>query len=345
MAHTRIRVDRHRWKQNQEALVCKPDFVLEHIVPLVPEIALEGIRPEWAVDIVRNKASGRLTLRYDIGGLARIYGKAYFDLSAAAEAHQSLTHLWKQGFAVGSNLEVPEPLGLIPEANLMLMRSAEGVPMDMRVGIGPIEAALADARLAARWLVKYQSAAIPWLRAESPCEKFEILKIADAIAKVAAECPEHSALLIEMIHGLRSLAPKSNSLPPVVPLHGQYRPAHVFIDDKQATVIDIEKICLSDPAKDVARFCHVLKKACLEERGDVGRSDRIAQEFIAEYRTHSESNLENMPYFRALFAVKAIAKLLKSRKVEETQRQSMCQAYQAEFERWVQHGRISAMAA
>jgi hypothetical protein len=339
------RVDRHAWKQNQEALFSTPDFVWKHILPLVPEIALEGNRPEWALDIVRNKASGRITLRYEIGGFAPIYGKAYFDFSAAAEAHGSLTHLWKQGFAVGSNLEVPKPLGLIPQANLVLMRSAEGASLDKRAGAGPIEVALADARAAARWLVKYQGTEIPGLRAESPCEKLEILKIADAVSKVAAECPGHSALLIDMIHGLRSIAPKSNSSPRAVPMHGQFRPAHVFIHEARATVIDIEKLCLSDPAKDVARFCHVLKKTCLEERGDTERADRIAHEFVAEYRTHSESNLENMPYFRALLALKAFAKLLKNRKVEEAHRQSMGQAYQAEFERWVRHGVVSRMAA
>ena len=339
------RLDRQAWKQNQEALFSDPEFVWGEVAPLVPELAREGNRPEWAVKIVRNKAAGRLTLRYTFGDLAPIHGKAYFDFPVAADAHRWLTDLWMQGFAPGSNLEVPEPLGFIPEANLVLMGTAEGASMDKRVASGPIEAALADARLAARWLVKYQSAAIPGLPAESPCEKLEILKIASAIAKVAAECPEHSAMLIDMIHDLRSVAPKSNSSPAVLPMHGQFRPAHVFIDGARATVIDIEKICLSDPAKDVARFCHVLKKTCLEERGDLERYDRVAQEFVEEYRAHRGANLENLPYYRALLALKAFAKLLKNRKVEEGQRLSMGKAYQAEFERWVQHGVVSSVAA
>jgi hypothetical protein len=345
MSRAGTRNDRHAWKQNQEALFSDPDFVRERIVPLVPEVACKKNRPDWTVEIVRNKDAGRLTLRYTIGAFARVYGKAYFDFSAATEAHRCLTHLWVHGFAPGSNLVVPEPLGVIPEANLILMRSAEGISLDRRTGTGSIEVALADARLAARWLVKYQSTAFPGLRAESPCEKLEILKIADAVAKVAAECPEHSALLIDMIHDLRSVAPKGNASPPVVPLHGQFRPAHVFVDGTRATVIDIEKICLSDPAKDVARFCHVLKKTCLEERGDVERSGRVAQEFIGEYRVHCGSNLENLPYYCALLSFKAFAKLLKNRKVEEGLRHSMGQAYRAEFERCVQHGQVSSVAA
>jgi hypothetical protein len=345
MSDARTRSDRHAWKQNQEALFNDPDFVWERIVPLVPEVAGLWTRPEWAVEIVRNKAAGRLTLRYAFGDFARIYGKAYFDFPAAKEAHKCLTDLWMQGFASDSNLEVPMPLGVIPEANLVLMHSAAGTSLDKHIGAGSIEASLAGARMAARWLVKYQNTMLPGLRAESPCEKLEILKLADALAKVAAECPEHSALLIEMIHDLRSVAPKSNSSPPVVPMHGQFRPAHVFIDETRATVIDIEKICLSDPAKDVARFCHVLKKTCLEDHGDAERADRVAHEFVAEYRAHSESNLENMPYFRALLALKAFAKLLKNRKVDLAHRQSMSQAYQAEFQWWVRHGVVSRRAA
>lgn len=116
------------------------------------------------------------------------------------------------------------------------------------------------------------------------------------------------------------------------PVHGQFRPAHVFIESNRATVIDIEKICLSDPAKDVARFVHALKKNCLEESGDAQRAEQLAGEFVAEYRRIADSNLENLDYFRALLAFKALAKLLKSRKVNEEKRQAIGELYIAEFE-------------
>jgi hypothetical protein len=86
MSRAESRLDRHAWKRNQEALFSDPDFVWEEIVPRVPEVASDGNRPEWSVEIVRNKAAGRLTLGYRIGALAPIYGKAYFDFSAATEA-------------------------------------------------------------------------------------------------------------------------------------------------------------------------------------------------------------------------------------------------------------------
>ena len=49
-----------------------------------------------------------------------------------------------QGFASGSNLEIPEPLGVIPEANLVLMGTAEGARWTSALATGPIDAALAE---------------------------------------------------------------------------------------------------------------------------------------------------------------------------------------------------------
>jgi hypothetical protein len=345
MGREGTRLDRRAWKQNQESVFGNPDFIRQRVLALLPEFAGATNSPEWRFEVIRNKAAGRSTLLYSAGESAQIYGKAYFDFAAADEAYRSLRHLWANGFANGSMLEVPEPLGIVAEANLVLMRPARGGAMDQRAGNVPLEEALSDARLAARWLVKFQDAKIPGLRAESPCEKLEILKLADAVAKVAAECPEQSGLLIDMIHDLRAVAPKGNVLPALAPSHGQFRPAHVFIEGNSATVIDVEKLCLSDPAKDVARFCHVLKKTCLEEQGDPARAERISQEFVAEYAAHRAAGLENLAYFRALLAFKAFAKLLKNKKVDEGLRESMGQAYREEFELWVRKGAASEMAA
>src|SRR5205807_1899204 len=140
---------------------------------------------------------------------------------------------------------------------------------------------------------------------------------------------------------LHAAAPKANSSSPLVPVHGQFRPAHVFIDGKHATVIDIEKICLSDPAKDVARFVHVLKKNCFEEGSDRQRTGELIDEFIAEYRELAPSNSVNLSYFRALLAFKALAKLVKSDKLGEGEREAIGGMYRREFE-YLVHGTVWA---
>lgn len=329
------RLDRWNWKQ-QEGLFADPDFVLRQVVPRVPELTRGRNSADWNVEIIRSKASDRITLRYTFGSLATVYGKAYFDASLGRATHGWLVHLWKEGFCTGSGLEIPEPLDFIEEANLLIMRPAKGMPLHEFTAASSLEKAVTATRSAARWLWKFHSAEIPGLPVQSSCERTEIFDVAGALAKAAAECPDRSSLLIEMLHELHFIAPKDDLLWQMVPLHGQFRPAHVFTDGHRATVIDIEKIWLSDPAKDIARYVHVLKKTCFEEGGDAQRAGELERAFINEYRRLAPSGLRNLTYFRALLLLKAFAKLLKSRKVDEGERQAMGEMYRAEFERTIQ---------
>src|SRR5205823_6895 len=106
------------------------------------------------------------------------------------------------------DLEIPEPLGFIEEPSLLLMRRAEGTPLNELAAASSLEQALGAARVAARWLVKYHATHMPGLPVQSPCEAIEIFKTADMLAKTAADCPCHSSLLIGMLHDLHALAPR-----------------------------------------------------------------------------------------------------------------------------------------
>ncbi len=345
MTRAEMRLKRRNWKERQEELAADREFVAQEVVPLVPELTRSLDPVNWTIEIVRSKATDRTTLRYAFGCIAVIYGKLYFDPSLGRATYSTLAHLWKQGFAAGSGLEVPEPLGFLEEANLLLVRRAGGRPLNELATAASLEEALTAVRMAARWLAKYHATEIPGLPVQSPCERIEILSIADALAKVAAEYPQGSSLLISMLHDLHGALSTGKSSSRLVPTHGQFRPAHVFSDGKRATVIDIEKVCLSDPAKDVARFVHALKKICVEEGRNPQRGDELSQEFIAEYRMLSPSGLENLAYFRALLALKAFAKLLKSHKVDEGERQAIGKMYRLEFERATHGNAFQGVAA
>jgi len=313
---------------------------------LVPELTRSSDdRVNWTVEVVRSKATCRTTVRYTFERIAVIYGKLYFDRSLGRATYSTLAHLWKQGFAAGSGLEVPEPLGFLEEASLLLLRRAADTPLNELAVVGTLQEALTAVRIAARWLAKYHATEIPGLPVQSPCERIEILSIADARAKVAAEYPQYSPLLIGMLHDLHGALSTHKSSSRLVATHGQFRPAHVFSDGKRATVIDIEKICLSDPAKDVARFVHSLKKICIGEGHNPERGDELSREFVAEYRMLSPSGLGNLAYFRALLAFKAFAKLLKSHKVDEDERQALGEMYRLEFERTTHGNAFQGVAA
>ncbi len=344
MSRAGTRQQREGWTQQQKRKLADADFVARHVMPRVPEAAAAPADTPWTVDFVRAKATGRMTIRYSFAGAADIFGKAYYDASLGVQAHQWLQHLWNKGFDARSAHQVPEALAYIADENLLLMRAARGVPLSDLIAAGPLDWAVAGTRAAAQWLAKYHAARIPGLSAETPCEKIEVLKLADALAKVAAECPQHAPVLIDLLHEFRTVAPSANSSPPLAPLHGQFRPAHVFLDGPAVIVIDLDKIRLSDPAKDVARFVHVIWKTCLEAAGDLDGADRVAQEFVSAYGAVAPANLENLAYFKALYCLKAFAKLLKSGKVEEQARQTILGEYRAEFARCTA-GSLGASAA
>jgi hypothetical protein len=345
MASVETRVERKDWKERQQALFNDRDFVMRQVAPFASGISDELNPINWKVEVIRAKATDRLTLRYTFGAGIEIYGKSYFDPVDGSNAYDCLRQLRQRGFATGSGFEVPEPLGFIAEVNLLLMGRAKGIPLAQLAATGPLEKALDGVRSAAGWLARFHATEMPGLPIESPCERIEILKLADALTKIAAKCPEQSSLLIEMLHALRSVAPGANSCPGLVPLHGQFRAAHVFVAAEGVTVIDLEKICLSDPGKDVARFTHTLKKTCFEEGGEPGIAVELAREFVEEYGRLAPANLENLAYFRALYALKAFAKLLRSGKVDEVERKRICSLHRAEFERMTQGSAVASVAA
>jgi aminoglycoside phosphotransferase (APT) family kinase protein len=338
VSRSTTRTAREEWKQQKESHFVASQFVATHVIPLVPELSRESHAAGCSAEIVRAKGTGRMTVRYEFGNGEAIYAKAYNDDSLGPHAYRCLRHLWDHGLDPRSKEQVPEPLGYVAEERMLLMRAAQGTAVDSLFATGSIEPAMQGARAAAHWLAQFHSIEIPFLPAELPCERIEIFKVAALLAKVAGACPGKAWLLLEVNHLFRTLAPSSNTPTKLVPLHGQYRPAHVFLDGDRVTVIDLDKIRLSDPAKDVARFIHVLKKSCFEAGGDLERAELLAREFVEEYRVLAPGNLTSLPYYYALYCLKAFAKTVKSGKVQEETRSSLEQLYLDEFEQCVQQG-------
>jgi aminoglycoside phosphotransferase (APT) family kinase protein len=289
-------------------------FVAEQIIPLVPEVFHESNDPTWLSSIVRAKGTGRITLRYDFSNNSTIYAKAYTD-ALGLHSYMALRRLWADGFGKSSTLRVPEPLGFIPDEKFLLMRRAEGIPFaQLLLSETPRVDICKAARAAARWLAQLHSSELPFEYVEPACERIKIFKLSDMMAKAAAAYPEQSSLLLELLQKIRSLAPRESETV-LTPTHGQYTPANVFLHGDQASVIDLDRICLSDPAKDVAMFVHRVRSLLFKDKDadNTTIADLIVQEFLGEYRKLVPQYLRNLAYYRALFALKGFAKIAKDR--------------------------------
>ena len=287
-------------------------FISEQIAPLVPEAMSDVNQPNWLSSIVRAKGTGRITLRYDFSHNSTIYAKAYTD-ALGVHSYFALRSLWEDGFGKNSAVRVPEPLGFIPDEKLLLMRRAEGIPFAQLLFEETPKIDLSKAaRAAAQWLAQLHASRMVLDLVEPACERIKIFKLSDMMAKAAAAYPEQSGLLLELLQKIRALATRESETV-LTPTHGQYTPANVFLQGDQASVIDLDRICLSDPAKDVAMFIHRVQSLFFKDANGSKLGDLIVREFLEEYRRLAPQNLTNLAYYRALFALKGFAKIAKDR--------------------------------
>jgi aminoglycoside phosphotransferase (APT) family kinase protein len=287
-------------------------FVAEQILPLVPAVSRDQNEPNWLGAIVRAKGTGRLTLRYDFANSSTIYAKVYTD-ALGTHSYKALQSMWLDGFGRPATLRVPEPLGFIDDENFLVMRRVEGIPLaQILFEETSKDNILKAARVAAQWLAQLHLSKIPFLQEEPACERIKLFKLSDMVAKAAAAYPEQLSLLLELLQKLRALAPRESATV-LVPTHGQYTPANVFLHEDHASVIDLDRICLSDPAKDLAMFVHRVRSLLFKDANDTSTADLIVREFLNEYRRLAPNHLANLPYYRALYALKGFAKIAKDR--------------------------------
>src|SRR5881396_1705874 len=285
--------------------LARPGFVARHVRSLLKERALGA---GCKVEIVRGEGTGWTTLRYAFDDGVTVYGKVYTNGMGPA-TFSLLRRLWENGFGPGSAERVPEPLGFCAEEKLLLMRAARGAPLKALLLREPIEQVLPGVRAAARWLARLHASTPAGLPREPPCNRVKVFDLADRLGKAAANHPEDLGLLLDRLQRLRTLAPAGREA--LVPTHGQYTPANVFIDGPDVVVIDVDRISLSDPAKDVAMFLFRAAALRAKEAGLPGEAERLVREFLDAYREQAALPIENLPYYTALFSLNAFAKSAK----------------------------------
>jgi aminoglycoside phosphotransferase (APT) family kinase protein len=287
--------------------LASPDFVARHVRSLLGDSVLEA---GCQVEIVQNWGTPRMTVRYAFDDGVTVYGKVYTDGSEETH-HRLLQQLWEDGFGAASALRVPEPLGLCAGANLSLMRAARGTPLTALLLEQPLAQVLRGVRGAARWLAQLHCSSPVGVPCEPACNRIKVFELADRLGKAAASHAADLNALLDYLQRLRTLAPTAPLA--LVPTHGQYTPANVFVDGSDIVVIDVDRLSLSDPAKDVAMF--LFRCAALYAKAGSRSEDteRLAREFVDAYREHGGRLLENLPFYTALFALNAFAKCVKDR--------------------------------
>jgi Phosphotransferase enzyme family len=329
ISRSELRQQRRKRMADRLAELRSEAFTLQAVAARVPE--LEGARqPASASEVVWAKATGRLTIRYVFPRGLIVYGKFYDD-GLGPRAFDGLRALRQDGFGATSTFQVAEPLHFDEPRNMLLLRQAEGVPLIQSLDHAPSEEAVRHAELAASWLARFHRITLPGVEAEPPCERVKLFKLADSLAKAAAANPHEADLLLNLLQRLRELAPSPDARTPFATVHGQYTPANVFVSGSRATVIDLDRVCHSDPAMDVAMFLYRVRHHSARS-GAFERASAIAASFLAQYRDQAAGNLINLNFYRALYCLKGLSRFLKVPQAAGEAYEQQKQFYLREFD-------------
>lgn len=295
--------------------------------------AANGRDPEagWEVRVIQLDSTGAATVEVRHDGRT-VFAKFFPPGTEGKAIHDKLLALREDGFGAGSRYQVVEPLGWLPELDLLVCAEARGPSVADVLSGDDRDAQLPAVREAGEWLGRLHSTRLRIGAPHSLIVSTEILSVTRRLAKVAAEHPDHVADAVAMIEQLEDLALETvDGL--AVQSHGQYRPIHVFLGGGATTVIDLDRSRPADPARDTAEFIHLLRR---QLSGD-GRSPEDVEAatgaFLDAYRAvvpEPEAWLANLRFHWARFVFHSMNRKLKKGDSDEDDR--AVDAYRADFQ-------------
>lgn len=313
-------------------LITDDDFIRARVHPVLGGASpgANGFRCESSV--VQNTGTGRLTLRYDFGNDQIIYGKLFTD-ELGKSSYDALKLLWDNGFGKGSRYQVSEPLAFDPELNLLLMRGVAGThvgaALDGNTSVDLIE----GSREAARWLARLHRSPVKLGELEADWDSLKIFRLCVRLMKAAAAHPAQSAQLLDLMHLLKDRVKAMPAKRMVALTHGRYHHEHVYLSPNTISVIDMDRVRPTDPAKDIAEYVRVMRIAAFKLDGNLVRADQATRAFLDEYFAQVPEAHKGLAFHWSAFIVLSLLGFSKRLKLEDPRREPLLNFHHGELER------------
>lgn len=294
----------------------------------------------WAVRVIQLDSTGAATVEIRRPGGA-VFAKFFPPGTEGRAIYEKLLTLRESGgFGADSPYQVVEPVGFVPELDLLICREAQGPSVADVLSRGDRDAGLEAVREAGRWLGRLHSTPLRIGAPHSLIVSTEILSVTRRLAKVAAERPDYVGEAVAMVERLEELALDTvDGL--AVQSHGQYRPIHVFLGargrgvpgvDFATTVIDLDRSRPADPARDTAEFLHRLRRQLLGAGRGEDAADEATAAFLDAYRAavpDPEAWTANLRFHWARYVFHSMNRKLKKGSGEDDER--VVEAYRRDF--------------
>jgi hypothetical protein len=265
----------------QAVALGRADFIARRILPLLGG-SINDCEAACKTTMLQNTGTGRLTLQYEFAPTTTLLAKLYTD-ELGSRSYEVLKVLWNSGFDCQSLYQVPEPLGFLPDQNLLIMRRVLGKPISAALEGDRSVDLIGSSRSAARWLAALHRSSLRFGTPEADWESLRLFRITSRLIKATSAKPEHLDMVRDLLDLLTERILKLPESRRLVQTHGRFHHDHVFIASRTVAAIDLDRCCLGDPGKDVAEFLRVLRSVAFKRAFDMALVEEATSVFLQEY--------------------------------------------------------------
>jgi hypothetical protein len=278
-------------------------FPYDHFLPNVPQLMI-GIWPElqeqlltcfgsgdWSIQqhnvrALRHLPEENTVLRYSIQARRtddstvkekRFYVKTY-RTRQGEQTYAILRQLEERASPRRNEFSIVKPLFYSAERRYLVLEEAPGRSLQEELLSGTD--AIAATRRVAHAMAAFNTSDVPLVTRRSAANQIDFLtRTADLLRWACPDCiPSIDAIVREVISTLRDV--------PGIPIQWDPKPDHVFLDDERITFIDLDDVCLGDPARDPAHMAaQIVCRIDLSEM-PVALARTAADALIEEYFAH-----------------------------------------------------------
>jgi hypothetical protein len=293
------------------------EIMTQNLHALLGDGDLDAPSPEVVhANLVAYKQGNRGLIRYDVAGGDKemgevVLGKLFPDPSQADRVNDIMRALWSDVFARHQGLEVPRPLGCVPELAMLILLPQEGRPLDEAIAADPSRR---NMELVAAWLQALHSARLDLTR-RVDLEK-ELVNLRAWSALIAHRHASEELRARRLVQLLRSTA-REISLEDASPIHKDFHYQHIFVGRGRLGVIDFDEVRLGDPNFDVGHFCaHLHLLACRNPDLSPETAAELQRSFLDAYEGFGTWRRDRrLPFFLAYTCLKVAKQLSTTRGV------------------------------